>query len=41
MIVFAIKKFEKYLYGKEFILQTDHKPLAYIQKAKIENSHVM
>ena len=39
-IVIAMKKFEKYLYGKEFTLQTDHKPLAYIQKAKRENSHI-
>ena len=40
-IVFAIKKFEKYLYGREFTLQTDHQPLAYIKQAKVENSRIM
>lgn len=40
-IVFAIKKFEKYLYGKTFTVQTDHQPLVYIQKAKLESARVM
>lgn len=40
-IVFAIKKFEKYLYGKEFTIQTDHQPLAYIQRSRVENSRIM
>ena len=35
-IVFGIRKFQKYLYGAEFVLQTDHAPLSYIQKCKIE-----
>jgi RNase H-like domain found in reverse transcriptase/Integrase zinc binding domain/Integrase core domain len=29
-IVFCIKKFHQYLYGRHFILITDHKPLTYI-----------
>ena len=29
-LVFGIKKFHKYLYGREFILETDHKPLTTI-----------
>jgi len=40
-IVFAIKKFEKYLYGRKFTIQTDHQPLAHMHQAKIENSRIM
>ena len=40
-IVWGIKKFMLYLYGKEFILQTDHQPLVYIDKAKFANDRIM
>ena len=40
-LVWAIKKFQQYLYGVEFTLQTDHQPLVYIDSAKFENSRVM
>ena len=40
-IVFGIKKFQRYLYGKEFTIQTDHAPLSYIQKCKIESGRIM
>ena len=40
-IVFGIRKFQKYLYGAEFVLQTDHAPLSYIQKCKIEGCRIM
>ena len=40
-IVWAVKKYLPYLYGVEFILQTDHQPLTYINRAKYENSRVM
>ena len=33
-IVWALEKFHQYLYGKCFYLETDHKPLAYLQKAR-------
>ena len=40
-IVFGIKKFQKYLYGTHFVLQTDHAPLTYIQRCKIESGRIM
>jgi hypothetical protein len=40
-IIFGIKKFQKYLYGKEFVIQTDHSALSYIQKSKLENGRLM
>ena len=40
-MVFGIKKFQKYLYGKEFTLQIDHAPLTYIQRCKVNNGRVM
>ena len=40
-IIFAAEKFRYYLLGKEFLLETDHKPLVYLNKAKYENSRIM
>ena len=40
-IVWAISKFQRYLYGKQFILETDHQPLIYLQKSKIANARLM
>ena len=40
-IVWSIKKFGLYLYGREFVIQTDHKSLTYIQRAKFDNPRIM
>lgn len=33
-IVWAMQKYQRYLYGKEFVLQTDHQPLTYSNKKR-------
>ncbi|KAK3883117.1 hypothetical protein Pcinc_012545 [Petrolisthes cinctipes] len=40
-IVFGVTKFDFYLRGKEFILETDHKPLVYLQTSKCSNDRLM
>ena len=40
-IVWAIKKFMLYLYGTEFVIQTDHQPLVYLNKTKFVNDRIM
>ena len=30
-----------YLYGKEFVLETDHRPLTYLNTAKVANARLM
>ena len=40
-LVWAIKHFKDYLYGREFTLQTDHQPLIYLNKCKVSNSRIM
>jgi hypothetical protein len=40
-VVWGIKKFHQYLYGKEFLLENDHQPLTFLNKAKTENSRLM
>ena len=37
-LVWGIKKFHMYLYGKEFQVETDHCPLIYMQNTKLTNS---
>ena len=40
-IVWGIEKFHRYVYGTEFKLETDHKPLSYLQTAKVLNPRIM
>lgn len=40
-IVWAIQKFQKYLYEQEFVLETDHSPLVYLNKSKVTNARLM
>jgi len=40
-IVWGITKFQEYLYGSEFILETDHQPLQYLRQAKISQGSVV
>ena len=39
-VVWAIQKFKVYLYGKEFILQTDHQPLICMNNDKVHNERI-
>lgn len=40
-LVWGIQKFQTYLYGREFILETDHQPLVYLNRAKVANPKLM
>ena len=40
-LVWGINKFQMYLEGKEFTLETDHQPLLYLNRTKCINNRVM
>jgi hypothetical protein len=40
-VVWAVKTLHPYLYGREFVLMSDHEPLKYISSAKYNNNRVM
>jgi hypothetical protein len=40
-IVWGIQKFQEFLYGKQFILETDHQPLQYLGRNQFQNGRLM
>lgn len=40
-VVWGIQKFSPYLYGREFVLQSDHLPLQHLDQMKNSNSRLM
>jgi hypothetical protein len=40
-IVWSVRKYMMYLYGTEFVLQTDHQPLLYVNRARFINDRIM
>jgi hypothetical protein len=40
-VVWGIQKFHTYLYGRHFMLETDHMPLVYLNKSKESNGRLM
>ena len=40
-IVWGVQKFQRYLFGRAFLLETDHEPLVYLQRAKTLNPRIM
>ena len=39
--MFGVHKFQPYLYGQPFVLETDHQPLIYMNKSKVANARIM
>lgn len=40
-IVWTVNKFQLYLYGREFLIETDHQSLMYLNRAKVINARIM
>jgi hypothetical protein len=40
-IVWGVQKLSRFLYGCQFVLETDHQPLVWMSKAKLSNGRVM
>jgi hypothetical protein len=40
-LIWGVQKFNRYLYGKEFLMETDHMGLQYLKTGNIRNARVM
>ena len=40
-IVWAIHKLAKFLWGVQFVLQTDHRPLTYLRSSSFKNGRIL
>ena len=40
-IVWALEHFSVYLYGRDFVIQTDHQPLAFLKTSKLSNPRLL
>ena len=40
-VVWGIRRFQLYLYGVEFVLETDNEPLSFIDRVKMSNARIM
>ena len=40
-LIWGIQKFQKYLYGREFVVETDHQPLSHLNTCKMKNAKLM
>ena len=41
LVIWVIQKFETYLMGKEFVIQTDHQLLSCLKQSKIKKGHIL
>ena len=40
-MVWAVRKFDAFLYGREFVLEVDHQPLLAVRKSKVANGRIL